>query len=145
MAESKPQSYANHAMLDIAYHVVLLTLLLAGLIVAAVLMYRDPGLMTAWVLIAQVAMVITAIKLRTWALKLQDRIIRAEERLRLERVLPEGIRARIGELSMDQLIGTRFASDGEVAGIVEKALTNKWTRKEIKQAVQNWRADDYRV
>jgi hypothetical protein len=145
MPESSPQSFANHAKFDPAFHFVLVPLLLAGLIVTGFLLYREWNLLAAWILITQLALTIAGFKARLFALKVQDRVIRLEERLRLERILSESLRSRIGELSVDQLIGLRFASDAEVGGLVEKALANKWGRKEIKKAVQNWRPDYERV
>ena len=72
-------------------------------------------------------------------------MIRLEERLRLAQVLPAAMQSRIGDLSIDQLIGLRFASDGELPGLMEKALAGNWNRKQIKEAVTNWRPDTWRV
>ena len=60
-------------------------------------------------------------------------------------VFPEPLRARIGELSVGQLVALRFASDAEAPSLVEKTLANNWSQKQIKQAVTNWRADRFRV
>lgn len=76
---------------------------------------------------------------------MQDRVIRLEERLRLTQLLSEPLRSRIPELTEDQLVGLRFASDAEVPKLVERALKEKLSRKDIKQAIQNWRPDYWRV
>ena len=81
---------------------------------------------------------------RITSLKVQDRVIRLEERLRLSAILEGASRARISDLTTKQLVALRFASDGEVAGLVDKAL-NGATPKEIKAAIVNWRADYERV
>jgi hypothetical protein len=72
-------------------------------------------------------------------------VIRLEERLRLMSVLPEAMRPRIGELTDDQFIGLRFASDEELPGLVKRALDEKLRKKDIKKAVSNWRPDYLRV
>ena len=79
------------------------------------------------------------------ALKVQDRVIRLEERLRLAELLPDRTRPRIGELTESQLVALRFASDGESPALVEKALATGMKSKEIKKAIQNWRPDYFRV
>jgi hypothetical protein len=83
--------------------------------------------------------------IRTNPLRAQDRLIRLEERLRLEELLNEPLKSRIGELSESQLVALRFASDAEVAALAEKALREKMKGADIKKAVVTWRADLFRV
>jgi hypothetical protein len=89
--------------------------------------------------------IVLMFKTRLYALKVQDRVIRLEEQLRLAQLLPDSSRQRIGELSEGQLIALRFASDGEVAALVEQALGGNWDQKQIKSAIKNWRPDYLRV
>ncbi len=91
------------------------------------------------------ALAIAVTKIRLNALRVQDRVIRLEERLRLASLLPEPLRSRIPELTVGQLVGLRFASDGEVAKLVERALSEKLSREDIKKAIQTWRPDNLRV
>ena len=83
---------------------------------------------------------------RLFALSVQDRVIRLEERLRYERVLPEELRWRADELTVDQFVSLRFASDEELEKLMQKVLDGKLTkRKAIKQLIRNWRPDSLRA
>jgi hypothetical protein len=145
MSQAKPQTSANHARLDPWYHFFLAPIALIIFIASIVHLARHPH---PWGLVHVVlafAFVILVVKLRTYSLKVQDRVIRLEERLRLATLLPEPLRARINELDVRQLIALRFASDAEIPALVERALNEKLTQKQIKQAIQSWRADNFRV
>ncbi|PYT95537.1 MAG: hypothetical protein DMG36_02135 [Acidobacteria bacterium] len=92
------------------------------------------------------ALMLLALNARLFALKVQDRLIRLEERLRYERVLPEELRWRADELTVDQFVSLRFASDEELPALMRKVLDDKLTeRKAIKQLIKNWRADYLRA
>jgi len=145
MAEKIPQNKANHARLHAPYHFVTLPALLLLLIWAIVNLVREPGSVTAMLLVLVVVMVIMNANLRMYPLKVQDRVIRLEERLRLATLLPEPLRGRIGEITERQLIALRFASDAELASLVERVLNEKLTPKQIKEAIREWRPDHWRV
>lgn len=92
------------------------------------------------------ALVLLMFYSRIFALTVQDRVIRLEERLRMERLLPDDLKPRIGEFTKSQLVALRFASDGELPGLARKVLNDKVAdRKAIKQLVQNWRTDHLRA
>lgn len=92
------------------------------------------------------ALVLLMFYARIFALTVQDRVIRLEERLRLEKLLPDDLKPRIGEFTKSQLVALRFASDGELPALARKVLTDKLEdRKAVKQLVQNWRADHLRA
>jgi cell division protein FtsL len=92
------------------------------------------------------ALLLLMVYARNFALTVQNRVIRLEERMRLERLLPEDLKPRIGELTCGQLVAMRFACDAELPALARKVLTDKiQTGKAIKQMVQNWRADYLRA
>ncbi|MGA3204348.1 MAG: DUF6526 family protein [Bryobacteraceae bacterium] len=143
MAET--QNFKNHGKFDPPFHFFLAPLGAAALIWSIVELVKNPGWMTGIHVLAVVWLVVLMFKVRLYALKVQDRVIRLEERLRLAALLPASLQPRISELTIDQLIGLRFASDAELPGLVEKTLGGNWTRKQVKEAIQNWRADTWRV
>jgi hypothetical protein len=152
MAEPKPQSFANHTRWDLPFHFFVLPIFSLGLILSLVHFFahitegdiRDQIHAFLLILLA-LAFLILASKTRTYALKVQDRVIRLEERLRLAQLLPEPLRSRIPELTEGQLCGLRFASDAELPKLTERALNEKLSRTDIKKAIQTWRPDYWRV
>ena len=145
MANTTPQSYANHTRLDPGFHFVLLPLIFVALILSIISLVQHPGLHSALWLVLAIALFFAAGKSRGYALKVQDRVIRLEERLRLSMLLPEAARPRIGELTEPQLIALRFASDAELPALAMRALNEGLTSKQIKTSIQSWRADNFRV
>ncbi len=146
MADSAaPQSYANHARYVPGFHGFVFGVLAINVIVAIVQVARAPGFFTAWNLLLALALVALALYARSFPLKAQDRVIRLEERLRLQQLLPEPLRARIPELTTSQLVALRFASDGEVAGLAEQTLAEGLTNDAIKRRIKGWRADYLRM
>lgn len=152
MAETKPQTLANHVRWDPPFHYFVLPVFALGLILSLVHFFahitgsdlRD-NIHAFMLILLAVAFLTWMIKTRLYALRVQDRVIRLEERLRLSQLLSEPLRSRIPELTEDQLCGLRFASDAEVAKLVERALNEKLKRADIKKAIQNWRPDYWRV
>ena len=145
MSKTSPQNFKNHARLDPLYHIVLGLIFLINLIVAIVELILHPGFHHAWVLVLSLALIIIGIRLRTYPLKVQDRVIRLEERLRLQALAPAEWHAQIYRLNEAQLIALRFAGDDEVVALAKQALEENLTRKQIKERIRNWRADEWRV
>jgi Family of unknown function (DUF6526) len=145
MAENKPQTFANHARFDPAFHFFILPVFAIAMFTALVHFIWHRSFNSGAMFVFSVAAILVVLKIRLYGNKLQDRIIRLEERLRLSVLLPEPLRSRIPEITEDQLIGLRFASDAEVAALVARALSEKLSRKDIKKAIQNWRPDYSRI
>jgi hypothetical protein len=139
------QSLKNHARFDPLFHFFLAPVAMAILIWTIVQTVRAPSWYTAAHILVALWAVVAAFKIRTYALKVQDRVIRLEERQRLKELAPASLQGRIGDLTENQLIGLRFASDGEVADLAQRALAGNWSRKQIKEAIKNWRPDNWRV
>ena len=145
MPETEAQSYASHRRYDPLYHYVLFGVLVVNFVLRCYAFYKHPGRWPAWEIVMAVAFVILALKARTYPLRAQDRVIRLEERLRLQTLLAEPLRARIPELREGQLIALRFAPDAELPGLVEQALAEKLGGEEIKKRIKTWKADTFRV
>src|SRR4029079_17624416 len=94
--------------------------------------FRDPSWWNLWMVVVAVAAATAVLKIRLNALRVQDRLIRLEERLRMAAVLPAAMHSRIPELTDAQCIALRFASDEELAALVQRALDEKLSRKDIK-------------
>ena len=145
MNEKRPQTLANHGRFDPPFHFVLAPIMVASFVIAVLSAISNPTAIGIWNVIFVAGLVVGVFLIRIYPLKVQDRVIRLEERLRLSMLLPEKLRSRIPELTEDQMVGLRFASDEEVAQLVEKTLANKWSRKEIKANIRNWRPDYFRL
>jgi hypothetical protein len=145
MSKSEPQSFKHHARLDPIFHFFLVWVSLAGIIIAIVYAVVHPGFYSAWLVVIAIAAFFSLFKLRSYPLKVQDRVIRLEERLRLQALAPVEWHSRIYRLTEDQLIGLRFASDEEVVELANQALEHNLTRKQIKERIKHWRPDRWRV
>ena len=139
------QQFANHARMHPLYHYVTAPLVLVGLIGSIVnLVNTEPSNVysASLIVLAFVILLFIGAMLRTYALKAQDRAIRAEESLRYFILSGKAIDAR---LRMGQIVALRFASDDEFVTLAEKAATEGLSGKQIKQLIQNWKADYRRI
>lgn len=144
MAEK--QTYANHTRWFPLVHFVIFPLLLINLIWAIVCVVREFDWMRVQILLISMVLILISLAARMQALKAQDRGIRLEERLRYKEVLPVELAGRFDEIRTGQIIALRFASDAELAGLVQQVLDGKLTTsKEIKLAIKDWRGDYLRV
>jgi len=148
MSTPKPQSFRSHASVDPTYHYIGTAALLGNVIFGAIVLFigiQSRIVFSLWIATLSVVLLVLLLKSRTYPLKIQDRIIRLEERLRLDALLSDSLRKRIPELTEDQLVGLRFASDDEIPALVELTLEKNLDRKQIKERIQNWRPDHYRI
>jgi hypothetical protein len=143
-----PQSFKNHGRTDPPIHFFVFPVLILNLIASIYVTIRHwpnhPHLGPWWIVVS-LALLVLAFKTRVNDLKLQDRIIRLEERVRLAALLPPADLAHIDELSIKQFVALRFASDAELPALVHRTLTQNLEPKAIKESITNWRADDHRV
>lgn len=144
MADS--QRFENHTRWNPLYHFIAAPILLTYFILAIVALVRAPSGTTAWGALFAFGLYIGVATGRTQALTVQNRLIRLEERLRLERLLPAEMRADIQLLGDKELVALRFASDAELPELVRRVRRGEFASpKEIKRAVTEWRPDTLRV
>jgi Family of unknown function (DUF6526) len=146
MSDQPAQSYANHTQWVPLYHFIGSPLVLILLIWCTNRVVKMPSQDTILLLLVALILGVHHALVRLFSIKVQDRLIRLEEQLRLQRLLPEPMRARIGEFTVHQLIAMRFASDEELPQLAATVLEQKLTsRKAIKQQIRKWRPDTFRV
>ncbi len=143
---SKPQqSLKSHARFDPAYHGILLSTIVINLIVSVVYAVLHLSFWSVWYIVLSLVAFVALLRLRSYPLKVQDRLIRLEERLRLQALAPTEWHAQIYRLTEDQLVGLRFAADEEAVELAKQALEHSLSRKQIKERIKSWRADEFRV
>ncbi|MGH7488418.1 MAG: DUF6526 family protein [Gemmatimonadaceae bacterium] len=140
------QTYSTHRRFIPLFHFFALPVLLINFFVTVVRLVRDPRPTNVWSVVVALALFLGIFLLRGMPLRAQDRIIRLEERNRLEQLVPADLRGRIGELTPAQLIAIRFAPDDEVPDLMRRTLNGELkTQNDIKRAIRNWRADHLRA
>jgi hypothetical protein len=143
-----PQNLKNHTRFHPPFHFFVLPLLLINLIFsiyATIHHWPTHWALHLWWIVMSIVFFVLAGIARGSAIKVQDRVIRLEERLRLAALLPAADHAHIDELSIKQLIALRFASDAELPALVHKTLTQNLEPKAIKESITTWRPDHDRV
>ena len=145
-AASEQQNAANHARFVPGYHYLAGTLAILNLIWAVVRSVRHPTIESHAAILVGVILLLLLWYLRAFPLAVQDRLIRLEERLRMQRLLPPAMQSRLDEFTPAQLIALRFASDAELPELATKVLNERITdRKQIKLLIRDWRADHMRA
>ena len=146
MSETKTQSYANHVRWVPLYHFVVAPILLLNLVWSIYHLVKGFSFATVMGVLMALAFFGLFLFMRLFALSVQDRLIRLEMRLRLEKILPADLKSRILDLDRAQLVALRFAGDDELPALVREVLEKKLTdRSEIKKRIRNWQADHLRA
>lgn len=139
------QTYKTHRRFDPAFHFVGFPLLITFFVISVILLRRHPDLATAGQMVLAVLLVLVFFKIRIYSLTVQDRLIRLEETLRMQRLLPDDLKARITELKRGQFVALRFAGDAELAERMREALAEGLGSEAIKKRITTWRGDFFRV
>lgn len=141
------QNFANHTKVVPPFHYFVVPVLILNFFWAIYRLAHNWFTFEALIgLLTAAALVVLMFLARIFALRVQDRVIRLEERLRMQRLLPEALKPRIDEFTPGQLIALRFASDTELPALAYKVLSeNLADVKTIKRMVQHWRPDHLRA
>jgi hypothetical protein len=143
---AQPQSFQRHSRYVPGYHYALSGIFLINLIYRVMMLLRYPAVATAVPALTAFGLALALWYMRVFPLRVQDRVIRLEEQLRMQRLLPADLQARIHEFSPGQLVALRFASDAEIPALARRVLDEKLVRKhEIKALIQTWRPDELRA
>jgi hypothetical protein len=140
------QTYKNHARWYPLVHFVIFPLLLVNLGWQIYMLTQERTLDRAEMLLVGVILVLISFAARLQPLRVQDRIIRLEEKLRYHKLLPHDVAEKASHISMRKMIALRFAPDDELPELVGRILDGKLnSSKEIKTAIENWRGDHLRA
>ena len=146
MAQVKAQNFENHTRVVPPYHLFALPVFMINLVWRLVQLKDGINFASIMNVLLAAAFVVAVLYARLFSLTVQDRVIRLEMRLRLERLLPPDLRSRIPEFTVAQLISLRFAADDELASLARQVLDEKLNeRKSIKRRIKNWQADVLRA
>lgn len=146
MAQEKTQKFENHVRVVPPYHMFALPVFMINFVWRLVQLKDGITFASVMNVLIAAALMVLVLYARLFSLTVQDRVIRLEMRLRLERILPAELRSRIPEFTVPQLISLRFASDQELPALARQVLDEKLNnRKAIKRRVKDWQADFLRA
>jgi len=140
------QSFKSHKRYIPAYHFFALPVLILNVVAQVLyfLKYHTPYKL--FMIVVAIALVVLAFGLRSMVTRVQDRVIRLEERLRLSNLLPVEMHTGINNLTAGQLVGLRFAGDDEVVALAQRCMSGELTKcEQIKKEIKNWRPDNLRA
>jgi hypothetical protein len=140
------QSYKSHRKYIPVFHYFVEPVLLLNVVAQVLYLNRYRTLYKAWMVVVAIALAVLPFVARYMVARVQDRVIRLEERIRLASLLPAEVRGRIDDLTTAQLVALRFASDDELPALVQRCLNGELTKgEEIKKEIKTWRADHVRA
>jgi hypothetical protein len=143
---AEPLSYKTHRAYDPLYHFFVVPVLGINVLILTYVAYRRPFWLTIWGIVYALALIGLAWRVRSFPLRIQDRLIRLEEILRLQSVLPDDLRGRIGEISTRELIALRFCTDEELPEHVRAIYAGEYRGGEnVKSRIKTWRPDPHRI
>ena len=146
MAKNAPQTYKNHRKFVPLYHGVAFLILVVNFFWTLWQTVRHFSFGALMAFLTAAALLIVWSHVRMFVLTVQDRIIRLEMRLRLHQLLPDDLKPRIGEFTVAQLIGLRFAGDAELPTLARRVLDERIAdRDAIKRLVTDWQGDYLRA
>lgn len=146
MSPPTPQNLSNHGRYVPMFHFVLGTLVVANFVFSIVRTLRAVSVESLFGLVVAISLLIMFWYIRSFPVTVQDRLIRLEMRLRMDRLLPRDLMARFGEFTPGQLVALRFAGDGELPGLARQVLEGTLkSSAEIKRQIKDWQADTLRV
>jgi hypothetical protein len=141
-----PQTLANHTRWHPPFHFFVAPVMLINFFWAVVNFVKGPDRNSGWWIVVSLALLVLTTLVRQNSLKVQDRLIRLEERLRYQQILSPALCQRAAGLNTGQVVALRFAGDDELEELIGAVLAGKFANnKEIKQAIKHWRADTFRV
>jgi hypothetical protein len=142
------QNFKNHTRWDPLFHFFIAPVLLLNIVVTGV-WYGHHRYLHAhsgpWAILVAVVLLLLALKARMYAITVQDRVIRLEERLHLASLVPPAELAELDSLTMKQYVALRFASYPELPALARRAIRENLTPKQIKESIVAWRPDTHRV
>ena len=146
MSTESSQTFGNHARYVPLFHFVAGPLLLINFVDSVVQVVRTRAWEDIVSLMTAIALLILFFTARQFATTVQDRVIRLEEQLRYDRLLPTDLRSRSGEFTVRQIVAMRFAPDAELPTLARTVLERQISsQKEIKQMIKEWRGDHLRA
>jgi hypothetical protein len=143
-----PQTYKNHTRFDPLFHLVLMPIFLLNILATSIWYahhYYQHARSGPWAILMSMALLLLLGLTRIYSLKVQDRVIRLEEKLRLTTLVSPSELIELDSLTLKQYVALRFASNAELPGLARRAIRENLAPKQIKEAIISWRPDYDRV